>query len=91
MPTAGGGSHELIDCCLADWQRTGACRDADPDLFFPPDSGRGPRRAAREAAAKAVCRRCPVRRRCAAHALATPEPYGIWGGLAEADREPRRR
>jgi WhiB family redox-sensing transcriptional regulator len=45
-------------------------------------------RAAREAAAKAVCRRCPVRRRCAAHALATPEPYGIWGGLSEADREP---
>jgi WhiB family redox-sensing transcriptional regulator len=42
-----------------DWQRTGACRDADPDLFFPPDSERGPRRAAREAAAKAVCRRCP--------------------------------
>lgn len=74
-----------------DWQRTGACRDADPDLFFPPDSGRGPRRAAREAAAKAVCRRCPVRRRCAAHALATPEPYGIWGGMSEADREPRRR
>ena len=32
-----------------DWQRTGACRDADPDLFFPPDSERGPRRAAREA------------------------------------------
>jgi WhiB family redox-sensing transcriptional regulator len=74
-----------------DWQRTGACRDADPDLFFPPDSGRGPRRAAREAAAKTVCRGCPVRRRCAAHALATPEPYGIWGGMSEADREPRRR
>jgi len=30
-----------------DWQRTGACRDADPDLSFPPDSERGPRRAAR--------------------------------------------
>ena len=23
MPTAGGGSHELIDCCLADYQRSG--------------------------------------------------------------------
>jgi len=72
------------------WQFAGACRDADPALFFPTDSERGPRRAAREAAAKAVCRHCPVRRKCAAHALATGEPHGVWGGMSEADRAQHR-
>ena len=26
-------------------------------------------------------------RRCRAHALAAREPYGVWGGLSEHDRE----
>jgi WhiB family transcriptional regulator, redox-sensing transcriptional regulator len=73
------------------WQLAAACRGADPALFFPLDSERGPHRAAREAAAKAVCRRCPVRPPCAAHALAAGESSGIWGGLAESDRERQQR
>ena len=68
-----------------EWQFAGACRGADVTLFFP-DNERGSRRAAREAAAKAICRRCPVQRECAAYALATPGPYGVWGGISEADR-----
>lgn len=31
--------------------------------------------------------RCPVRAQCAAHALAVREPYGVWGGLTEDERE----
>lgn len=31
--------------------------------------------------------RCPVRTECAAHALAVREPYGVWGGLTEDERE----
>jgi WhiB family redox-sensing transcriptional regulator len=27
-----------------------------------------------------------VRSQCAAHALATREPYGVWGGFTEAER-----
>jgi len=34
------------------WQLAAACRGADPALFFPADSERGPHRAAREAAAR---------------------------------------
>ena len=77
---------EQWDCRLA------ACRHTDPAPFFPSDRDRSPRRAAREAAAKAICGRCPVRRECAAHALAAGEPHGVWGGMSEADRErhPRR-
>jgi WhiB family redox-sensing transcriptional regulator len=69
------------------WQVRAACRGLDVERFFHPDGERGPSRAERERAAKAVCATCPVIARCAAHALRTREPYGIWGGLSEADRE----
>ena len=72
---------------LWDWQLHGLCRGEDPGMFFHPEGERGPARAAREAAAKAVCGQCPVRTQCASHALAVREPYGIWGGLSEEDRE----
>ena len=64
-----------------EWQFADAGRDADPTLFFLADGERGCRRAAREVTAKATCRRCPVRRECATHALATREPHGGWGGM----------
>src|SRR5688572_2417733 len=70
-----------------EWQLQGACRGADAAVFFHPEGERGPRKHAREAAAKAICAQCPVIEACAAHALATHEPYGVWGGLTEDDRE----
>ena len=69
------------------WQLVSACREADPDLFFHPEGERGPSRSNREAAAKAVCATCPVLQQCRAHALASREPYGVWGGLSEHERE----
>ena len=70
-----------------EWQLEGACRAEDTALFFHPEGERGPRRSNREAAAKAVCARCPVLEVCRDHALATREPFGVWGGLSETDRE----
>jgi WhiB family redox-sensing transcriptional regulator len=70
-----------------DWQYEGACRGEDPEAFFHPEGERGPARARREANAKAICATCPVIKQCATHALAVREPYGIWGGLSEDDRE----
>jgi WhiB family redox-sensing transcriptional regulator len=69
-----------------EWQRRGACRGHDAAQFFHPDGERGMSRARREQAAKAVCRGCPVRAECAAHALTVREPYGVWGGFTEAER-----
>jgi WhiB family transcriptional regulator, redox-sensing transcriptional regulator len=69
-----------------DWQRNGACRGRDSGQFFHPDGERGASRLRREIAAKTVCRTCPVRAECAAHALAAREPYGVWGGFTESER-----
>ena len=72
---------------LWEWQLDGACRTADPRLFFHPEGERGPARANREARAKQICRTCPVLEQCRQHALAVHEPYGVWGGLSESERD----
>ncbi len=70
-----------------EWQLMGACRAVGDALFFHPENERGAARGRREAAAKAVCRRCPVLARCRQHALSVREPYGVWGGLSESERD----
>ncbi len=70
-----------------DWQLEGSCRGVDSAIFFHPDRERGSARARREATAKAICEDCPVLDACRAHALAVHEPYGVWGGLSESERE----
>lgn len=70
-----------------EWQYLGACREVDPETFFSPDAERGPRRRAREAAAKALCAVCPVMQECLSHALTVREPYGVWGGLNINERD----
>jgi len=70
-----------------DWQMRGACRGMDSALFFHPENERGPARAEREARAKQICGGCLVLDRCRAHALAVHEPYGVWGGLSESERD----
>lgn len=72
---------------LWDWQLHGACRGKDSALFFHPEGERGAARAARETSAKAVCAACPVVKACAEHALRVREPYGVWGGMTEDERE----
>ena len=47
---------------------------------------RGSSRRKRDDDAKAVCRTCPVIIDCRNHALATHEPYGVWGGMTEEER-----
>ncbi len=66
------------------WQERAACRDEDPELFFPVGS-LGPA-AQQEAKAKAVCARCPVVEQCLAYAMQTGQDYGIWGGMTPDER-----
>ncbi|WP_278195763.1 WhiB family transcriptional regulator [Streptomyces cylindrosporus] len=66
------------------WVERAACRDADPDTFFPPAGGA--EASDREAAAKRLCARCPVTRECLREALQHEEGTGIWGGLSVRER-----
>ncbi|RSD09179.1 WhiB family transcriptional regulator [Amycolatopsis eburnea] len=70
-----------------DWQLDGSCRNASSAIFFHPEWERGSARRQREATAKAICEHCPVLETCRNHALEAQEPYGVWGGLSESDRE----
>jgi len=70
-----------------EWQVRGLCRGRDSAQFFHPDGERGSSRRRREAAAKQVCGRCPVRAECAAYSLKVHEPYGVWGGFTETERQ----
>lgn len=67
------------------WRRQAACRDEDPELFFPP--GRGDTAYAQVEAAKRICLGCPVREPCLTYALATRQREGIWGGLTGLERD----
>ncbi|WP_372594852.1 WhiB family transcriptional regulator [Actinotalea sp.] len=71
---------------LWEWQYDGACREAEPALFFHPEGERGSARRRRAEAAKAVCATCPVLQQCREHALTVREPYGVWGGMSEDER-----
>jgi WhiB family redox-sensing transcriptional regulator len=72
-----------------DWRNHAACRDEDPELFFPVGTS-GPA-LLQIAEAKAVCRRCPVSSECLNWALASGQDAGVWGGLSEDDRRALKR
>jgi len=62
------------------WRDRGACRDKDPELFFP-------LRIADAAEAKGICiGRCDVRETCAKEALRTHTRHGVHGGFFLPDQ-----
>lgn len=66
-----------------------ACRDIDPETFYPPKDtpdGTPPNRWERRALA--VCHTCPVRAACLDAALEFPsnEQHGVIGGMTAAQR-----
>lgn len=73
----------------ADWRHTAACRDEDPELFFPVGNT-GPALLQIEAA-KAVCGRCAVAQTCLRWAVDSGQDAGVWGGLSEDERRARQR
>jgi len=67
--------HNAMDVSQA------ACKDSDPELFFP-------EKMTQQAAAdaKAVCAECPIIADCLTWAV-TAKELGIWGGTTENDRK----
>ncbi len=71
------------------WLDQAACRDEDPELFFPvSEMGPGARQVAQ---AKAVCAQCPVQQQCLSYALENGLQYGIFGGTTERERRSQTR
>jgi len=69
------------------WQPVALCRGNRSHLFFPPSTAeRKDERERRELRAKSICSVCPVKGPCLDYAMQIREPYGIWGGLTEAER-----
>ena len=67
-----------------DWRAEGACRTADPDLFFPVAVGAAA--SPQVTRALRICDGCPVRQACLDFAMRTREPAGIWGGTTPEER-----
>lgn len=68
----------------APWMDEGACRDHDPELFFP--VGTGDADTAQIEYATAICHRCDVQGECLRYALVNNVKHGIWGGRTEQER-----
>ncbi|GEL25831.1 transcriptional regulator WhiB [Pseudonocardia sulfidoxydans NBRC 16205] len=66
-----------------DWRARAACRDHDPELFFPVGDGEPAR--AQEHRAFAVCAGCAVSGPCLQWALANG-PEGVWGATTTDQR-----
>ncbi len=60
------------------WRAAARCRAADADELFV--------NGARQRQAKLLCRTCPVRTECLAHALDRRIEFGVWGGMTERER-----
>ena len=72
-----------------DWRNDAACRDEDPELFFPVGTS-GPA-LSQITQAKAVCRRCPAMSECLTWALESGQDAGVWGGMSEDERRALKR
>ena len=66
------------------WSKNAACRDTDPNLFFPIGT-RGPA-VEQIVNAKKLCRACIAQVACLQYALNNKIDYGIWGGATEDER-----
>src|ERR1700730_4238171 len=73
VPHATGHAKNSTSPPTKVWQRRAACRGRlDLEWIDPSPT--------QEAQCRTVCAGCPVRALCRAFALASGEPWGIWGG-----------
>ena len=69
------------------WQEEALCRGLDVELFFLPDNCRERAKYERIEKAKSICSACPVLAACRDFAIKSEQPYGVWGGLSEEERQ----
>lgn len=72
-----------------EWRKQSACRDTDPDLFFP--IGTTGAALDRIRSAKRICKACDSRPKCLEYALMSNQESGVWGGTSEDERRALRK
>jgi WhiB family redox-sensing transcriptional regulator len=70
------------------WAELGACKGADPSMFFPVP-GHTPTRA-QQNERTALCGSCPVLTECTTYSVAWPDVRGFWAGMTEPERRGAR-
>ena len=86
--TSRGLLERRRDAVGTDWRNYAACRDVDPDLFFPLGTSGASLLQIEEA--KQICRTCPVSAPCLRWALDSGDA-GVWGGTTEEERRALQR
>lgn len=81
--------ERVIVLTVTGWRELSACRDTDPEMFFP--IGTTGDAIAQIEKAVAICTSCSVREECLQYALETNQEAGVWGGYAEDDRRRLRK
>jgi WhiB family redox-sensing transcriptional regulator len=76
---------------VAHWTHKAACRDIDPELFFPISEFYHKGCDRQIAEAKSICAGCEVKWQCLNYALESKSDDGIWGGLTSPERRILRR
>lgn len=76
---------------MNDFRALAACREFEPELFFPVGTPGAPLYDAQLEQAQAVCARCPVRAECLLFALDEGIGHGVFGGVDEHERAALRR
>ena len=72
-----------------DWRHKAACREEEPELFFP-IGNTGPALMQIDEA-KRVCLACDVTENCLNWAIQSGQDAGVWGGLNEDERRSLKR
>lgn len=84
MITSTSVAHTATPVALVpDWRHQAACRNADPDLFWPEKDTSDERIQE----AKSICASCPVKQVCLDNAFRTNEWDAIAGGHTGSERE----
>ena len=73
----------------SEWRSVAACRDTEPELFFP--VGTTGMATDQIESAKRVCDHCDAQKACLEFALATNQESGVWGGTTEDERRKLRK
>lgn len=73
---------------MNDWRDHAACRDVEPELFYPKAARNGARTMYREPIQ--VCRTCPVRTECLEWAYTVNDQWAVLGGLSPRQRAKTR-